>query len=386
MSAQGELASDLAQDLRLAQMDARCTGRAVPFDRLTWRDGSDAVIPSLRPYGHQGYEWALYTDDWEISLGRRAGGEWVGYAQVRSRYLWRVGAETAIQRVERLLASWLQTEASEVRLSRLDQCVDLAGWPMLTSDKGRFTTPATHREDWPDRLPRPESWGLEGYRNAYDRTSGLLATVYFGSGRSPMLARLYRKDWQMQQRPQVAWYGDVARARGWSGDRDDPLVRLEYQYRREHLRRMGIERPSEAVAGAGDLWRDAMGWLVYRRGTGASVVRQRRPARWWEQVASVFDSSRLGLVRGCGEIRPQVDHLIDQANGLLTSWAALTGSRDMTTAFEAFLTVMRDRFEERHGDAGEGWREAVDAKLARFGLLRADREIAATEDGDQAKG
>lgn len=129
-------------------------------------------------------------------------------------------------------------------------------------------------------------------------------------------------------------------------DPDEPVWRLEFEFKRDLIKSFQSTGPAEVLWGMQDLWHYATHrWLTYRTPT------RTRSERW--PVASIWKD-----VQGI-EIVPQVTGLVRQREkelseertlrlmqGCLTSLGALNGWSTLGDAWERALPLVAAQFEE----------------------------------------
>jgi hypothetical protein len=144
----------------------------------------------------------------------------------------------------------------------------------------------------------------------------------FMFGQDALVARLYDKTAEIAQRGFMGLH-DLWGQR----DREAPVWRLEFQYRRPVLVEFGLRSGGEVVAGVQDLWPyGAEEWLTLRTPT-----TDPRPHRWpidptWREVAAVQVAPEV-----CGVVRRRLveateARIVSGLQGYLSSWAALRES------------------------------------------------------------
>jgi hypothetical protein len=275
--------------------------------------------------GARGYEWVLENSDITLCIAQKAQAGRVFpelYVTFRSEYLWREGYYQAFNQVE----DWIGTWAGVVydRISRADLCVDIQMAMPVLNLKVEAVSRARGK--------------VEYYEPCERYTSGLMDTGYkLGSGK--LVTRIYDKTTEIIK-TRKDWFKDIWKQNGW--DEVTPVIRVEFQARRELLKEFEVDTFDSLCQKQGDLWSYyTEKWLVFRVPTEDSL-RNRWPVRdWWElvQVASGMFGQAYGQLRRTAQT-PKYEALIKQAWGCLVSAAALECSRSGLDS--AMLKIERD--------------------------------------------
>lgn len=220
VSARGDLSACFGP-LRAALSRAQSTGEPVP-----WPDVEGFALEVL-PYGGNGYPVIVECAEFRIYATDRKNRAPV-WVQIFSDYLRTVGVEHAWSAALRAAAAIVGVALIHPKVSRIDLFSDFADWRLL-------------RSDW-DGLIRHAKVRAIG-----EPAPGEVET--FQIGKSPLLARLYRKDIeQLQSGGAASVFWD-----GYPG----PVVRVEVQASSGHLRGYRFGSVAEMLASCGDVWRHA---------------------------------------------------------------------------------------------------------------------------------
>jgi len=249
--------------------------------------------------------------------------------QLHSAYLLSMGVEWAVELAAQLLRLEVFAGRPDLLVSRVDLYADAMGWRLELADLERFVCRGRSRRGFVDR------------EQAFATGRRLTGFMF---GRDALVARLYDKTVEIAQRG-VTWLRDLWGER----DREEPVWRLELQYRRPVLVEFGLRTVDEVLAGVQDLWRYGAGeWLTLRTPTADP-----RPHRWpvdpvWREVATVRVAPE-----SCGVVRRRMveateARIVSGLQGYLTSWAALRESRELLPTLEAVGPIL-DRYLAQRG-------------------------------------
>jgi hypothetical protein len=256
-SARGELVDGLLQvltELRRFSPDAD-----VP---LNLHGGPPDLM--LRRYGWRGYRFWLSSPRYEIAVGA-ADPFPAAYLQLHAAHIHSVGIETAVHDAEAMLHRDLFPQGCHVVASRADVFVDEQGWIPQREDFLLFHCRALRRRMFD--VPRQQ--------HGYGRQ---LSGFTFGKG--DLLARVYNKSLEIaisgNSWPEMVWQG---------GDPEQPVWRIEFQFRRPVLGAMGLNGMDDALRHRQGLWDYGTRWLTLRTRM-ADTNRSRWPlAPAWQQLA-----------------------------------------------------------------------------------------------------
>ncbi len=310
LSAQGKLRAGLVETLDEIRTAAHGDSAAV---ELT--SGGQTYV--VHPYGGRGFRHALSTSGVNMMVGASANFPPV-YAQVRSAFIHRAGAQVALETVQDLLTADLF--AGEIRLnaSRVDVYADFQGWVPRAIDFEHFVCRARRR----GRYDQGEDAQLFMYGR---QLSGFM----FGKG--DVVARIYNKKLEM-----IATGEDWVAASWQDADPDVSVWRTEFQLRRGALKSARMRSAEDVLIHRQGLWEYGTRWLSLRVPSGHS-----RQSRWPEaEVWRALRRANVGMassplvrerLRGADERR-----LLAGWAGYTTSLAALH-NRDSTASALADL-------------------------------------------------
>jgi len=280
LNVRGELAEELAARLDLMKLEAQALEDDVP---TPWRFAGETLFIRSHGAGRQ-WRWILHCPSLhlEVGPGKRTGR--IGKARLSAAFLWEHGPIEALPLLYNFLAG-LFGEKFALQVSEVHLCADVAGWEPSLEDARAFITRGHRRrmrqegtgdgddEGTPDEVETPRleislngrRWGTFDFSRGaahacciYDKTAELSAS---------------RKDWM-----HVVWA-----ARGWDGA--SRVTRVEFRYKRECLKELGVEEPYAFLDQLPTLW--AYSTKVWLRHTTPTADPNR--GRWptspvWEAI------------------------------------------------------------------------------------------------------
>lgn len=270
VSAQGTLTDATLATVAEKRDEAREAGEPARMDCV----GHEFLV---REHGWRGYPYWLSSPSMELFLGA-ADPFPTAYAQLHSAHIHSVGLEDAIESVRALLDG-LMAMAGPLVPSRVDVYADQQGWTPRSDDFARFVCRGVHRKLY--EVPRQ-------MHQSGRRLSG------FTFGRGDIVARVYDKTLELASRgatwPALLWREVHA---------DDPVWRIEFQYRRKALLSFSVRSASDVIDSRQDLWDYGARWLSLRvPGSHSQPWRWDEAPEWLEIRAAEMGSPRSGLIRG----------------------------------------------------------------------------------------
>lgn len=277
------------------------------------RDDAGAFL--LRPHGWRGYPIRMDAPNYTVCIGATKPFPPV-YVMVRSSFLHHVGAEDALDITREMVERDLFAAPVPIQVSRADVYADFQGWHPAPGDLHRFVCRASWRRLFEE--PETETDVSRRLHSIGRRFSGFV----FGKG--DIVARIYDKTLELAHSgetwPEAIWI---------DRDAEQPVWRVEFQFRRRALHEFRVAHVHELLNGRQDLWEYGTRWLSLRR-----KVRHLRPSRWpetttWRAIRSAqMGSPRSGLVRQRIN-EASVERLVRGFVGYSTSLAAAGSIADV---------------------------------------------------------
>lgn len=266
----------------------------------------------------------------------------VVYLQLHASYIGTVGIDDAAADADELIRLHLLDSYRPLVASRVDLRADTQGLAFGRADLDRFVCLGRARR------------GFEHVHEHGRRFTG------FMFGRDDIVARVYDKSFEL-----------VAKGRTWpellwaEAERDQSVWRVEFQYRRQALRRLHLDTPAQALAHRQALWEFGTRWLSLR-----TPSNDQNRARWplapeWKALQAVQIGSPSSILiperlQGDDERR-----LVRGFLGYATSLAA-AGPNDDLDAVVGHMPAVRRYVAER----GLELRDIIRRKRRRRLLVR----------------
>lgn len=321
LSFAGKLEPELLEAMEQLKAEAQKESLPAP---ISFSDGRATLV---MPYGRHFYAFWVHCSDFDCFLAR---GEHVPpvSVQLRSEYLHAAGPRAAAAEAEAFVSECLMASAKPAVVSRIDLYADFQGWLPLPEDLGRLVTRSVSKQLYFE----PAQEHHQGHR-----LSG------FRFGKDQLVARLYDKTLEITSSGKD-WMAEV-----WGPDRrpEEPVWRLEYQYRRGAIAGFNLSGVKEVLDQLPDLWRYGLGWLSLREPAWARQRDHWPLAEEWRQLAELSFQSQLGglVRRRYREHREEV--LVRLLAGCLTSLAAIHQELDFERAGRLALGLAGAHLAER---------------------------------------
>ena len=223
---------------------------------------------------------------------------------------------------------------------------------MIRELGGSITRQVISRVDLAADFYLPESLGLQqmhesrvarAKKSNHYADGDKLETFYVGTRGAQIQARIYDKMTSVLRKPRSAFIVPI-----WGGPL--PVWRVEFQLRREFLRRQGVSSLEELKPKLGGVWQYLTSeWLSFRE-SGPEHTSRRPVWNWWERVqeaAGQFDP-------GCSIDRSQheismapTDWYVAHMAGCLVSLAARMDKPKLEEALEAFDEAAREAWASK---------------------------------------
>lgn len=345
--------------------EAQKRNRKVPV-ALPTEDPATALHLNMHPRGVGGYNWLLSSRDFALRvLNRDVAAQRPNImVEIKAEPLWQLGPFAAC---EMILSALRQAGAVivETKPSRVDVCMDLA-LPAALWQAGLVNHAVTRAQ-----------------KTAVHSERKKLTGISFGGGQQ-IMARLYDKVIEVRKAGKE-WFFDV-----WDILEDVPaeycIIRVEFQFRREPLKELGLISLDNIMPCLDGLWAYATKkWLKFQDYPEKHHTLQ-NTLPFWRLVQEGFlgVQNPTPLVRSKA-IRADSEQLSAQARGVMSSLAALdlnNPDNKHSAAYSPREMLTRVAEDLLQGMSGEDFKARVEEKKARY--LRP--KTPASADGLERKG
>lgn len=261
--------------------------------------------------------------------------------QISSELLSNSGYALAVEKLEALLSKIGQI--GEQKISRLDICADF------------------YAEHDLEKIPS-DAWVRKSAGLHYHFDGLKFTGISFGSG-GAISARLYDKSIEIQKSNKVYFY-PLWSVKGWQGEL--PIWRLEFQFRREALRELGVLQTSNLGELLDGLWQyGCQEWLKLAIPSASDSARTRWPDHplWTDLKKARFGGKDLSpLNRTRKERLPSHEFMFVNGLGAITSFMASEGIESLSEAMKAYVRTAQTYHQTRYS-SGHSLANYVTAKV-----------------------
>jgi hypothetical protein len=267
----------------------------------------------------------------------------LAYVQIASELLTAHGVEGAEKSLRHVVNTLgLVTEAPNI--SRVDLCVD-------------FLT------DTPLDEIKEHAWVTRAHQISKHTVQGQFSGWSIGVG-GKLSARLYDKTLEIQK-SHKDYLKPLWTAAGWQ--EGQTVWRLEFQYRRDVLKELGIRKIPDLLNNLAGLWRYAIEqWLRLTIPSRTDTTQTRWPLHplWLTLANAAWHEADLpALTRSRKTRLPSDDALFVNGLGSITSFMAREGITDLGEGFGEYLHRAHQYHDRKGQHHGKQFRDYVDSKV-----------------------
>jgi hypothetical protein len=279
LNVKGDLTTALDQ-----QLDAlKAASQEADTDLATpWTFAGQALYVKAHGSGRQ-WRWILHCPSLHLDIGRGRLNGIIGKARLASVFLWEQGPDLALTQLYAFLVS-LFGEGFTLQVSEAHLCVDVAGWELSLDEAPAFITRGHKRASHVDGEDREQDTVDTDfvYPALEVNQHGRRCTGYEFSKGAAHSCCLYDKTKELTV-SHKDWMRAVWEANGW--DETLRVVRVEFRYKRECLKELGVEEPYAMLDQLAGLWAySSAQWLRHTVPT-ADTNKGRWPlSPFWQAV------------------------------------------------------------------------------------------------------
>jgi hypothetical protein len=315
----------------------------------------------IKPHGAgKQWRWILHSPSLHLDVGLGKHTQIVAKARLSAAYLWATEIGDALTQTYAFVTGMLGSEPF-LQVSEAHLCIDIAGWELTVADASAFVTRGHRRglrlED-EDEAPPALQINLNGRRcGTLDFSKGAAHSCCIYDETKEITVS--RKDWMQE----------VWKSNGWDGEAR--VTRVEFCYKRECLREMGVEEAYAFLDQLPSLWTySTKQWL---RHTTPSTDRNK--ARWptsqlWEAVQqATFFGDGVPAVRerkSAGDLLVICQML---AGCSTTASALLTNALPLQDDGTHFLIWFMHWLETYLEQKGVSYEDITEAKRLKLGVV-----------------
>ena len=376
LNVKGELSRNLDQQLdalKAASQEAE-TDLASP-----WTFDGQPLFIKAHGSGRQ-WRWILHCPSLHLDIGRGRLNGIIGKARLASVFLWEHGPEVALAHLYAFLVAFYG-EGFTLQVSEAHLCVDIAGWALSLDEAPAFITRGHKRRSHVDGEDgnQDEDGDQEApfVRPTLEvNQDGRRCTGYEFSTGAAHSCCLYDKTKELSV-SRKDWMRAVWERNGWDGV--SRVVRVEFRYRRECLKELGVEEPYAMLDQLAGLWAySSAQWLRHTIPTHDTNKGRWPLSPFWQAVqqAAFFEvgTPAVRTRKVAGDLRLLCQML---AGCSTTAAAYLVGQLPESDDGSSFLRWFYGWMGEYHEGKGLSFEDLRESKRLRLGIVSAPEEPAA---------
>jgi len=341
LSYPGQLASEWDQRLTGLKLAAQSEDET---DKAKAQVKIDEHLFEVKGKGGQRFSFVLVDNCFYIQLsGYKATALPLAYVQLSSELLTTLSVQEAVKTLNTIINTFGNVEGKP-QISRVDLFVDFTSPVEMNSwDQSAWVTRAHNIANYSIRR-RFSGWSI-------------------GMG-GVMGARLYDKTLELEK-SKKNYLKPLWKMAGW--DEQSPVWRLEFQFKREALKELGVLEIEHLIQQCGGLWKYAAADWLRLTVPNADDTNQ---TRWnnhplWSDLAEVNWNSRQSspLFRIRKERLPSDESFFVNGLGGLTSFMASHGITELDEGFGEFLAQAEHFHEHKGRKQGRGLKHYIQDKV-----------------------
>jgi hypothetical protein len=283
LNVKGALPDGLADELDRLKQASQEADEDIP---TPWTFVGETLFIKAHGSGRQ-WRWILHCPALHLDVGRGRLNHIVGKVRLASSFLWEQGLDSALAKTFDLLAT-LYGEGITLQVSEVHLCTDIAGWELSLEDAHAFITRGHNRtlhvED-SDRDDDESRGGAEEDILAPQfalNMQGRRCTGYEFSTGAAHSCCIYHKTTEITL-SRKDWMREVWRQNGWDGQAR--VTRVEFRYKRECLRELGVEEAYDFLDQIAGLWAySSLQWLRHTVPTDDTNRGRWQTSPFWQAI------------------------------------------------------------------------------------------------------
>lgn len=283
------------------------------------------VFFNIRPHGYKNYSYIIFNDLFDILITKKTIKPYFPnvYVKFKSLYLWSLGYKKAFYEIEDFIYKINEDESARNVVSRIDICADFINWRPKLLDYNNFIKRAVHSS----------AIHKEDFSESYYKGKKLTGFTF---GKKNIVCRLYNKSEEIKN-SNKQWFYDM-----WGEEYNDKEVwRLEFQLRRDALKRFDLNTVEETYEKLDNIWAYlTQKWISLR----VPNYKEEKVTRWnikkeWIILSNIiFESKAEPLIINKFK-EHKIERIIPTLIGYLTSYAA---HKDLYNLSEIFKGLNSD--------------------------------------------
>jgi hypothetical protein len=360
--------------------DLKRASQETDDDLLTpWTFAGEPLHIKAHGSGRQ-WRWILHCPSLHLDIGAGKLNHIIGKARLSSAYLWEVGPEDALSVLYGFLVDFYGL-GFELQVSEVHLCADIAGWEPSLEDAPAFITRGHRRKTHTERIACEDADHADETDETADESTlevnfdGRRCTGYEFSKGAIHSCCIYDKTKEITV-SRKAWMQEVWRRNGWDGV--SRVTRVEFRYKRECLKELGVEEPYAMLDQFAGMWAySTMQWLRHPVPTHDTNRGRWQLSPFWQLIQAIdFSGEPVPLVRE-KKRQGNLKLICQMLSGCSTTAAAylagLLPEHDDGTHFLIWFMQWQEQYLKQRGNSFE---ELYTHKRLRLGIQPPDTSAA----------
>jgi hypothetical protein len=368
LNVKGELPEELADALdRLKQ-----ASQEADEDVATpWYFDGQTLFIKAHGSGRQ-WRWILRCPALHLDVGTGKLNHIIGKVRLASAFLWEQGLDVALAKTFDFLATFYG-EGFTLQVSEVHRCADIAGWELSLDDAQAFITRGHNRTVHVDDVDSDDVREWDGAEDNIVTPQfalnmrGRRCTGYEFSKGADHSCCIYDKTKEITL-SRKEWMREVWKQHGWDGEAC--VTRVEFRYKRECLRELGVEEAYDFLDQISSLWAySSLQWLRHTMPTHDTNRGRWLTSPFWVavQTADFFGEGILAIreQKNAGDLKLICQMLAGCSTTAAAYLANELPERDTGADFLTWFYDWMGTYFERKGVTFTGLR---DTKRLRLGV------------------
>ena len=256
INVKGKLPDGLAEELDFLKEASQEADEDIP---TRWTFAGETLFIRAHGSGRQ-WRWILHCPSLHLDIGRGKLNHIIGKARLSAAFLWEHEVGEALHLLYSFLVGFYG-EGFTLQVSEVHLCADIAGWELSLDDAPAFITRGHRRKTHTEGEDAEDEAEEEPFvRPSLElNMTGRRCTGYEFSKGAAHSCTIYDKTKEITV-SRKDWMQEVWRSNGWDGEAS--VTRVEFRYKRECLKELGVEDPYLLLDQLPGLWAySTLQWL-----------------------------------------------------------------------------------------------------------------------------
>jgi hypothetical protein len=277
LNIKGELPEELAEELDRLKAASQEADEDVP---TPWTFAGETLFIKAHGSGRQ-WRWILHCPALHLDVGRGRLNHIVGKARLSSAFLWQYDAGEALSILFDFLVAFYGAGFT-LQVSEVHLCADVSGWELTLDDATAFISRGHNRKTHLETAEQDDTGDGDVLPIIAVNMNGRHCSGYEFSKGAAHSCCIYDKTKEIT-RSRKEWMRAVWEQNGWDGV--SRVVRVEFRYKRECLRELGVEEAYNFLDQIPGLWAySSLQWLRHTIPTDDTNRGRWQESPFWAAV------------------------------------------------------------------------------------------------------